>query len=262
MQKITENELPDAVIPRFGAKIDYFSLLVLKQLQKMEIPLINEVESLEIARDKLVTLQTLAEAKIPIPKSLFAKIPLNLETINQVFDGNYPLILKKASGSQGKGVLLIQNEDNLKDIVEMVDTSHPLIIQEFIAKSIGRDIRVIVIGGKAIGGMMRVAKKGFKSNFHQGGYVKPVKLNKDIEWLACEVARLAKLQVAGIDILLDKHTYRICEVNSSPGFQGFELGTGVDVAKSILNHLISVCGVHQIEKKIKKKNSCFSTCYG
>lgn len=158
---------------------------------------------------------------------MIAKFPIDLDSIEREFQ--YPIILKKSSGSQGKGVMLVQNRDSLNDISDMIDTSKPLIFQEYISVSRGRDLRVFVIGGKVIGGMMRVAKKGeeldcpsltiiigFKANFSQGGYVKPVKLSPAVEWLAIESSKLCKLDIAGVDILIDQDTYKICEINSSP----------------------------------------------
>lgn len=128
--------------------------------------------------------------------------------------------MKRTSGSQGKGVSLVRDREHLTSLQDMIDTTQPMIFQEFIANSIGRDIRVIVVGGKVIGSMMRIAAQGnFKSNFHQGGFVKPVKISRAVEWLAIEAVRLIDLDVAGVDILIDTNSYRICEINSSPGFQ-------------------------------------------
>jgi glutathione synthase/RimK-type ligase-like ATP-grasp enzyme len=137
----------------------------------------------------------------------------------------------------------------------MIDVSSPMIFQEFIAKSSGKDIRAIVVGGKVIGAMMRVARKGFKANYHQGGYVKGIKLSQAVEWLAIEAARLVDLEIAGVDLLIDQKTYRICEINSSPGFEGFELATGVDVPWGILDFVKIRTGVWKkpASKKKKKK---------
>ena len=127
---------------------------------------------------------------------------------------------------------------------------------------------MIVVGGKAIGGMMRVAKKGFKSNFHQGGYVKPIQLSQAVEWLAIECAKQVGLDIAGVDILIDNNTYRICtyrflianycflgEINSSPGFQGFEMATGVDVARQIFEFIKLRCGVWKKQDERKKRRA-------
>jgi RimK family alpha-L-glutamate ligase len=244
-------KLPDAVLPRLGAKINYFSLAVVRQLEKLGVLVLNPNTALEISKDKLYTLQTLAAHNMPIPKTMIAKFPVDMNSITREF--SFPLILKKSSGSQGKGVMLIQNQDQLNDVVDMIDVTKPLIFQQYISKSSGRDIRVVVVGGKAIGGMMRVAKKGFKSNFHQGGYVKPVQLTPAIEWLAIESVKQLGLDVAGVDILIDEKTYRICEINASPGFQGFELATGINVPKHILDFVKLRCGVWKKKDEPKKK---------
>lgn len=186
---------------------------------------------------------------------MIAKFPMELDAIEREF--SFPMILKKSSGSQGKGVMLLRDAEHLDDVADMIDVSKPLILQEFISKSHGRDIRVIVVGGKAIGGMMRVAKKGFKSNFHQGGYVKPVKLSQAIEWLAIEAVRLIGLDVGGVDILIDNDTYKICEINASPGFQGFELATGINVAEKILEFSQLRTGIWKKSMPARRKSTVF-----
>lgn len=153
-------EMPDCVFPRLGATVDYFGMAVVRHLEKMDTLVLNPVDSLDVSKDKLYTLQHLGSYGLPIPKTMIAKFPIDIKAIEREF--TYPLILKKSSGSQGKGVMLVRDADALEDISTMVDTSQPLIIQEFIEKSSGRDIRVLVVGGKAIGGMMRIANKGFK----------------------------------------------------------------------------------------------------
>lgn len=135
---------------------------------------------------------------------------------------------------QGTSAFTCGKEDCMKEVSAMIDQTKPLIIQQYIQTSRGRDIRIIVVGGKAIGAMMRVAKKGWKSNFHLGGFVKQVNMSSELEWLATEAARSMGLDIAGVDILIDRNTYKICEVNSTPGFQGFELATGINVAKKIV----------------------------
>jgi gamma-F420-2:alpha-L-glutamate ligase len=255
-KKITYADLPDAIMPRIGATINYLTLSVLKQLQAMGGRMINDVASLENTKDKLRTYQALATHKLPIPKTLLVRFPStepkfdgNLVTICKTF--TFPVILKVGSGSQGKGVMMIQNEDNMKDIFDMLDKSNPLLVQEFIKNSSGRDVRVIVVGGKVVSAMMRVANKGFKSNFHQGGYVQPVEINEEIEQVAVKAAQIVGLQIAGVDLLLGENGYIICEINASPGFEGFELATGINTAKSMLTYVLSVA--QQPKPKIEEK---------
>jgi len=229
-------KLPDVVFPRLGANVDYFGMAVIRQLENANLLVLNPTQSMIVSRDKLYQVQHLAIMGLPFPKTMIAKFPINFETVERVFP-EYPIVLKKASGSQGKGVMLCHSREQLSDLADMIDTSKPCIFQEYIKKSHGRDIRVFIVGGKAIGGMMRIAKKGFKANFHQGGSVKPVKLSPAIEWLAIEAARLVGLDIAGVDILIDNDSYKICEINSSPGFQGFELATGINVPDLIYDFI-------------------------
>ncbi|KAL0490496.1 alpha-L-glutamate ligase [Acrasis kona] len=245
------DKLPDAVLPRLGAKVDYFGLAVVRHLEKIGVLVLNEHNALDTSRDKLHTLQDLGAHNLPIPKTMIAKFPVNIETVKKEF--SFPLILKRSSGTQGKGVMLVENEKFLLAVGEMIDVSSPMIFQEFIKKSSGRDIRAIVVGGKVIGAMMRVANHGFKANYHQGGYVKGIKLSQAIEWLAIKAARLVDLEIAGVDLLIDEKTYRICEINSSPGFEGFELATGVDVPYHILDFVKIRTGVKgRREKKTQR----------
>jgi gamma-F420-2:alpha-L-glutamate ligase len=190
------------------------------------------VDTLETTRDKLKTLQTLGANQVPIPKTMIARYPFEYETIRNEFE--YPLILKKSSGSQGKAVLLVQNERHLKDLEGMLDVRSPLIFQEYISSSHGKDVRVFVIDGEPIGAMLRIAQKGFKSNFHQGGLVQPIPLSDKIKSLVANISNSVKLDIAGIDFLINNDDYSICELNSSPGFEAFEMATGIDVAKKII----------------------------
>lgn len=196
-------------------------------------------------------MQHLAAHGLPIPYTLLAKFPLDLEVIEKHFE--YPVIVKKASGSQGKGIMKIDCHDQLEDIVDMLDTKDPLIFQEFIEHSKGRDLRVFVAGGKVISAMMRIASKGFKANVHQGGTVKSVKINPMVEWLVLEVVRLIGLDIAGVDLLIDKSTYKVCEVNSSPGFEGLERATGINVAAQIMDYVKLRMGVWRVQRKGGRK---------
>jgi gamma-F420-2:alpha-L-glutamate ligase len=243
-------KMPDAVLSRLGAKIDYFGLAVVRHLERMDVLVLNNHKALETSKDKLHTLQDLAAHNMPIPKTMIAKFPVDTQSIQREF--KFPLILKHSSGTQGKGVMLIENLQHLSGISHMIDVSKPMVFQEYISKSSGRDIRVIVVGGKAVGAMMRIAKSGFKANFHQGGIVKKIRLSPAVEWLAIEATRLIGLEVAGVDILIDKDTYKICEINSSPGFMGFEMATEVDVPFHILDFVKLRTGVWKMKRKKAK----------
>lgn len=232
--------VPDCLIPRMGSGTTYFALAILRHLEKLNIFVLNNSQSIEIAKDKLATLQILASNNIPIPKTLLAKFPLNISYIEQEF--SYPLIIKTVSGSQGKGVFLCENKTQLEDLLDLIEVSKDskvnLIIQEFIYGSKGKDIRVVVVGGRAIGSMLRIAQEGkFKANFSAGGSVDSFPLDPALEWLAVESAKLINLDIAGVDLLFDGDTYKVCEVNSSPGFKGFEKAVDINVPMEIYKYI-------------------------
>lgn len=233
-------DLPDCLIPRMGAGTTYFALAVIRHLEKLGVFILNLSYTIETAKDKLATLQILSANNIPIPKTMLAKFPLNIDIVEKEFA--YPLILKTVSGSEGRGVFLCENRDQMRDLAEFMESSMDpkvnIILQEFVSSSRGKDIRVIVVGGRPIGGMLRVAEDGkFKANFSAGGMVTRFDLNPEVEWLAVESVNLIGLEMAGVDVLFDGDNYKICEVNSSPGFEGFERATSIDIPKEIYNFI-------------------------
>lgn len=236
----TPVNLPNCLIPRMGAGTTYFALAVIRHLERLGVFALNSSQSIETARDKLATLQILAANNIPIPKTMLAKFPLDLDFVEKEFA--YPLIIKTVSGSQGKGVFLCDNRTCLEDVSDLIEVSKDpkvnVIIQEFVLSSKGKDIRVLVVGGRAIGAMIRSAREGrFKAGFSAGGTVALFNLNSALEWLAVESAKLLGLDIAGVDILFDGDDYKVCEVNSSPGFEGFEKATGLNVPQEIYHYI-------------------------
>ncbi|MBS3131965.1 RimK family alpha-L-glutamate ligase [Candidatus Woesearchaeota archaeon] len=233
-------ELPDVLIPRMGSGTTYFALAVIRHLENLGVLVLNKAESIELAKDKLASLQHLAKHNLPIPKTMLAKFPFNMEIIKKEF--SFPIIIKTLSGSLGKGVFLCDKKSSLENVMDLIESSKDsaknFIFQEFISGSKGRDIRVIVIGGRPIGAMLREAKKGsFRANFSAGGKVSNFELNPAVAWLAVESAKLTSLDIAGVDILFDGENYYVCEVNSAPGFEGFEKATGVNVPKMIFDYI-------------------------
>jgi len=232
--------LPDCLIPRMGAGTTYLALAIIRHLEKLGVFVLNSNLSIETAKDKLASLQILSSNNLPIPKTMLAKFPLNIEVLQKEF--SFPLVLKTVSGSEGRGVFLCKNKSQMEDMAVFMEQSKDprvnVILQEFVATSKGKDIRVIVIGGRPIGAMLRSARRGkFKANFSAGGKVASFELNPQLDWLAAESARMIGLDVAGVDVLFDGDSYKICEVNSSPGFQGFERATGHNVAADIINYV-------------------------
>ena len=232
-------ELPDCLIPRMGCGSTYFALAIIRQFEHLGVLVLNKSKGIEISKDKLETMQRLVTNNIPIPKSMLAKFPLDMTVVDKEF--TYPLILKPVSGSYGKGIFLCENIDQLTDLAEMMeffkDPNVNVIIQEFVSGSRGKDVRVLVVGGRPIGAMLRTAAEGkFKANYTTGGQIELFELNQAIEQLSVECAKLLELEIAGVDILFDGDHYRICEVNSSPGFNGFEKATGINIPKEIFNY--------------------------
>ena len=233
-------DLPDCLIPRMGAGTTYFALAMIRHLERLGLFVLNSSQSIENAKNKLTTLQILAANNVPIPKTMLAKFPLNVDIVEREF--TYPLIVKTVSGSYGKGVFLCENRAQLKDLADFIEVSKDpkvnVIIQEFVLSSNGKDIRVFVVGRRHIGAMVRIAREGkLKANFSAGGTVEPFDLNPAVEWLAVESAKLVGLDIAGIDILFDGDSYKVCEVNSSLGFEGFEKATGLNVPQEIYHYI-------------------------
>lgn len=240
-------DVPDAVIPRVGASgADYFALAVVRQLERLGVVMLNNFESILVSRDKLHTIQAVAEHGLPVPTTVLAKFPVDVGFIEETFE--FPVILKKSSGSQGKGVMKIESAGQLEDVCDMLDTTTPMIFQEYIEASAGRDLRVFVVGGKVVCTMMRVASKGFKANVHQGGSVRSAAVTGAVEYLCLETVRVLGLDIAGVDLLIDKNSYKICEVNSSPGFDGLEKATGVNVADHIIDYVRFRLGIWRKKK--------------
>jgi len=233
-------KLPDCLIPRMGSLTPYFALAVIKHLEHLGVIVMNSSESINLSKDKLATLQHLASNNMPIPKTLLAKFPLNMNIIESEF--SFPIILKTVSGSFGKGVFLCEKKSRLKDTMDLMEISKDpkvnLILQEFVRTSRGQDIRIIVVGGRPYGAMLKTAKRGnFKANYSAGGNVSYFKMNSTLEWLAVESARILGLDIAGVDILFDGEKYLICEVNSAPGFEGFEKATKINIPKIIFEYI-------------------------
>ncbi|MCI0711299.1 MAG: RimK family alpha-L-glutamate ligase [Chloroflexi bacterium] len=216
--------LPDFFIPRTGAGTTYFGLAVIRQLEHMGVFVVNTAASIETVKDKLYTQQILAHHHLPVPKTMLVKYPVDVDTVEKYI--GFPVVVKTLSGAKGVGVYLCESRTQLSDILDFIEATNSnanMILQEFIAPSFGRDLRVFVIGGRPVACMQRLSGDGtFKANFSRGGSVMPYEITPEIEWLAVEAVRILGLDIAGVDLLFDDHGFQICEVNSSPGFKGME----------------------------------------
>ncbi|HII01708.1 TPA: RimK family alpha-L-glutamate ligase [Methanosarcinaceae archaeon] len=231
--------LPDFLIPRMGAGTTYFALAVIRHLERLGVHVFNSSQSIETVKDKLFSQQILAERNVPFPKTMLAKYPVDVNLVEQHF--GFPLIVKTLSGSQGSGVFLSETPSNFRDLMELIHATSPnanIILQEFIEDSRGKDLRVLIIGGRAVACMERVSTdESFKANFSRGGEVRKFEMTPEIEWLATDTAQIFGLDIAGIDLLFDGGHFKVCEANSSPGFEGIEKCCEADIAGLIYDFI-------------------------
>ena len=226
---------PDVIIPRTGSETSYFTLAVLRHFERQGVAMVNGSAAIEAVADKLHTLQILAASGIPIPKTILGKFPVDVDVVEREL--GFPVVVKTLKGTRGSGVLLCANREQFHDLANLLDGASPgadFIFQEYIAASHGRDVRVLVVNGAVIAAMERRAPEGgFKSNISLGGHAARFEPPPAMEELAIHVTRTLGLDVAGVDILLDQDGYRVCEANSSPGFQGLEKACRIDVPGAI-----------------------------
>lgn len=232
--------LPDFVWSRSGAATTYYQTCVLRQLERIGIPVINSSDAINLVKDKFHTQQILSQSNIPTPKTMFVKYPVNLDNVNKQI--GFPCILKVLSGSQGKGVFLINSKDELEKSLDIIDSTNGksnYIIQEFVSESYGKDIRAYVVGGRLIGAMKRQSsdEKDFRANISNGGKGENFEISDDLEMISLECAKIVNLDIAGIDLLFDGNYWKVCEINSNPGFKGFEEATGIDVPEKIFKYI-------------------------
>ena len=236
--------LPDFVIPRTGSGTTYFIKAIIRHLERLGVILINGSDSIDNVKDKLYTQQVLGQSSLPVPKTLLVKHPIDIDFVESNI--GYPAIIKTLSGSFGAGVFLVETKKQLTQLLKMAEITKPsynIIVQEFIKESFGKDLRVLVINGKVVGCMMRQSNDDdFRANITRGGEAIPYQIDDDIEWLGGESARLLNLDIAGVDLLFDEGNYKICEVNSSPGFEGMDKYTKTNIAEKIVTYVTHKIG--------------------
>ena len=230
----------DAIIPRIGTSMTLVGTAVVRQLEQRGILVLNGSHAITVARDKLRALQVLAHNNVPIPKTAFVKSGDDILPVIEAL-GGAPLILKVLEGTQGIGVMLADTRRVAQAIVETLDSvNQDVILQQFVGESRGRDVRAFVVGGRVVAAMRRTATGDeFRSNVHRGGTTESVKLDAAYEDAALRAARILGLHVAGVDMLESQAGPLVMEVNSSPGLEGIEAATGIDVAMAIVKHLES-----------------------
>ncbi|MGD8528902.1 MAG: 30S ribosomal protein S6--L-glutamate ligase [Methyloceanibacter sp.] len=228
----------DAVIPRIGASITFYGLAVLRQFEMMGVYPLNESVAIGRSRDKLRSMQILAREGIGLPVTTFAHDPKQTEEVVRLA-GGAPLVVKLLEGTQGIGVVLADTNRSAKSVIEAFRGANVnILVQEFIKEAGGSDIRVLVIGGKVVAAMKRTGAEGeFRSNLHRGGSAQTVKISPEERSTAVRAARALGLNVCGVDMLRANHGAVIMEVNSSPGLEGVEKATGIDIAGRVIEFL-------------------------
>jgi ribosomal protein S6--L-glutamate ligase len=231
----------DVAFPRIGAAVTEYGLAVIQQLEIMGVPVVNRTRAIALARDKMRCLQALSHAGIPVPRTAMIRHPRQVaQALAQV--GGPPVVLKLIQGSQGIGVILLESVDAVESVLDTLwSLGQVILIQEFVSESRGRDLRALVLGGRVVAAMRREARAGeFRANIHRGGTGTIVDLPEVTREVASRAARIVGLEVAGVDMLEGADGPQVMEVNSSPGFQGLEAATGLDVAGEIVRHGLAV----------------------
>ncbi len=238
----------DAVLPRIGASISYFGTAVVRQFETMDVFCANTAIGITNSRDKLRSLQVLSRHHIGIPRTSFVRDKRDvLPAIQRV--GGAPVIIKLIEGTQGIGVLLAESEKNAEAIIELLQSQKQnVLVQKFVAESKGKDIRAMVVGDQVVAAMRRVAQgQEFRSNVHRGGRTEQVTLDDEYARTAVRAAQILGLRIAGVDMLEGKDGPQIMEVNSSPGLEGIETCTQLDIAGAMVDYIAAQVDFPEID---------------
>jgi ribosomal protein S6--L-glutamate ligase len=228
----------DAVIPRIGASITHYGLAVLRQFEMQGMFPLNESVAIGRSRDKLRALQLLAREGIGLPVTAFAHGPRRADDVIREI-GGAPCVIKLLQGTQGRGVILAETTASARSIIEAFSAANMnILVQEYIKEAGGTDVRALVVGGRVVASMMRLGRIGdFRANLHCGGKAQPVAISEEETRTAVRSAEVLGLNVAGVDLLRSGRGPLVIEVNSSPGLEGMERASGVDVAGAMIEFL-------------------------
>ncbi len=229
-----------AVIPRIGASVTFYGTAVLRQFEMMGVTTLNKSDAILRARDKLRCLQMLAQQRIGLPKTVFGTYPDDTDDLLNLL-GKPPHVHKLVEGTQGAGVVLAEKISASRSLIEAFRGLYAnFLMQEFIGEAKGSDIRCFVVGRKVVASMRRQGAAGeFRSNLHRGGSATSIELSPEEVEAAVRSAATMGLSVAGVDLLRSKRGPLVLEVNSSPGLEGIQAATGVDVAGAIIEYLVA-----------------------
>jgi ribosomal protein S6--L-glutamate ligase len=238
----------DAVLPRIGTSITYYGTAVVRQFQQMDVFCANPAHGIVNSRDKLRSLQILSRHHIGIPMTTFVKDKKDvIPAIERV--GGAPVVIKLIEGTQGIGVLLAESRKAAESIIELLQSQKQnVLVQKFVAESKGKDIRAFVVGDRVVAAMRRVAQgQEFRSNVHRGGVAERVELDDQYVETAVRAAQILGLRVAGVDMLEGKDGPQIMEVNSSPGLEGIETCTELDIAGAVIDYIAAQVDFPEID---------------
>jgi len=229
---------PDMVIPRIGVTLSGFGQCLITAFEEANIPTLTSSFGLLHSRDKFLAGQILASRGFSVPRTVAFASADNIEPAIKAV-GGYPFILKKLKGTQGEAVYLINDVDKAyRKLSKYIRKRKPFLVQEYIKESKGSDLRCFVIGGRVVAAMRRTAANGdFRANIHAGGTGEAIELTEDERDMAIKAANTLKLHIAGVDILQSDKGPMLLEVNSSPGLQGIETTTQIDIASQIMSYI-------------------------
>ena len=230
----------DAVIPRIGHSITKHGVAVLRHLEQLDVWTANTSQGILQSRDKLHSSQILARNRIPTPRTAYVRDMKDIERAIEAV-GGLPVVVKVTQGTQGQGVFLRHTLHETTNLVQgLLVTGKAVLIQEYVAESHGKDIRALVVGGKVVACMRRKARgREFRSNYHLNGTVEKVDISEEYAEVACRAARVLGLNVAGVDLLEGNDGPLVLEVNSSPGLEGIEKASEVNVAGAIIDYVLA-----------------------
>lgn len=225
----------DAVLPRIGASITDYGIAVVRQFETLKIPTVNSSLAIAESRNKLWSLQVLASRGIPVPSTILSRGTRGMRAILKEM-GGLPVVLKLLRGTQGVGVMLVHTPASLQSVHETLrGLDQDALFQKFVVESAGQDIRALIVGNRVVAAMRRHAAEGeFRANIHRGGEGQPVKLTRAQERVAIKAAQVLRLQIAGVDLLEGPRGPMVIEVNSSPGFEGIEIATKLNIAREMI----------------------------
>ena len=228
----------DAVIPRIGASNTFYGTAVVKQFEMMNCYCVNPSNAIANSRDKLRSLQILAEAGMNMPITGFASHTKDIEGVIESV-GSIPLIMKLLQGTQGQGIVLAETRKAAESVMSAFrQLDADIMVQEFIKESAGTDIRAFVVGNQVVASMKRIAPDGeFRSNVHRGGKMENISLTDEEKQMAVNASEILGLSISGVDLMRSNRGPLVLEVNSSPGLQGIEASSNIDVARIIISFI-------------------------